>query len=173
MTKCLIVDVNDDLAYRHSIAERQVPRVTFEPTIDHKSRDQSFMDCAHVSNGVPGDTSRPSHLNLFVDAGHCSSGNACQWNCIARRTSPEVDRMALLAANRHMPLGRVRFDPSRTADVSTVCRLCRCVVFDCRFDGWRRGQNQSVAVASQPQLAHRCRRTKAGGRRVVSDKVEA
>jgi len=75
MTKCLIVNVNDDLAYRHSIAKRQVPRVTFKPAINDESRDQSFMDCANVSDSVPDDTSRSSHLNLFVDAGHFSSGH--------------------------------------------------------------------------------------------------
>jgi hypothetical protein len=70
MTKCLIVNVNDDLAHRHSIAKRQVPRVTFKSAINDESRDQSFMDCANVSDSVPDDPSRSSHLNLFLDAGH-------------------------------------------------------------------------------------------------------
>jgi hypothetical protein len=71
MTKCLIVNVDDDLAHHHSIAKGQVPRVAFKSAINDESRDQSFMDCANVSDRVPDDPSRASHLNLFLDAGHC------------------------------------------------------------------------------------------------------
>jgi len=80
MTKCLIVNVNDDLAYRHAIGKRQVPRVSFKSAINDESRNQSFMDCANVSDSVPDDPSRSPHFNLFLDAGHFSSGNALRWN---------------------------------------------------------------------------------------------
>src|SRR2546425_4422866 len=43
----------------------------------------------------------------------------------------EVDRTALLAANRHPPLGRLHSDVSRMADVSTGAPIVRSVVVDC------------------------------------------
>ncbi|MDD5035813.1 MAG: hypothetical protein PHE55_13760 [Methylococcaceae bacterium] len=75
MTKCLIVDVDDDLMNRHSIGEGQISRVAFKPAISDKSRNPTFVDFIDIPDGVPDEFRDFSNLNLFANVYYSSSRN--------------------------------------------------------------------------------------------------
>jgi len=65
-----IVDSDNQFTHDHSVAKRHGAPVTFEFTIDYKSRHQTFMNSAHVADCIPNKFFVPLNFNFFADNGH-------------------------------------------------------------------------------------------------------
>src|SRR4030095_12997327 len=65
-----VVDADEELADGHSVGEGDGSPVARELAIHDETGDQSFMDGAHVADGVPDEIFIPLDLDFFVESGH-------------------------------------------------------------------------------------------------------
>jgi hypothetical protein len=70
VSAALIVDIDYEFTYDHSVCEGNDSRVAFELTIYDKSRHQTLMNGAHIADRVPNEFPTSLDLNFFVDSSH-------------------------------------------------------------------------------------------------------